>query len=227
MAETRTAGACAEAGADHRHVAGVVDDAFLLLEGGLVLLVDDDQAEVGERQEQRGAGADNHGRGAVGDGAPGGAAGARGQVGVPDGGGDAEAALEALQPLGGEGDFRQQHQRLAALAEAFGDGFQVDLGLAGAGDAVEQGDGEVARGDVLARRVAAADCWSGERVSPGWSGSGMAKGGATGRMRGDQQAGVGHASDHAGADAGGAGQVGGGAGFARRPGRPGPSGGPR
>ena len=66
---------------------------------------------------------------------------------MPDGGGDAEAALEAFQPLGGEGDLRQQDQGLAALAEAFGDCFQVDLGLAGAGDAVEQGDGELARGD--------------------------------------------------------------------------------
>ena len=49
----------AEARAHHGHVAGVVDDALLLLERGLVLLVDDDQAEVGERQEQRGAGADH------------------------------------------------------------------------------------------------------------------------------------------------------------------------
>ena len=33
--------------AHHRSIAGVVLDAFLLLEAGLVGLVDDDQAEVG------------------------------------------------------------------------------------------------------------------------------------------------------------------------------------
>jgi hypothetical protein len=90
---------------------------------------------------------------------------------MPDGGGDAEAALEAFQPLGGEGDFRQQDQGLAALAEAFGDGFQVDLGLAGAGDAIQQGDGELAGGDCLA-----------QGCSGGCSGSGMAKGGSMGRI---------------------------------------------
>ncbi len=70
---------------------------------------------------------------------------------MPDGGRDAEAALEAFQPLRGQRDFRQQDQRLAVLAQAFGDGFQVDLGLAGAGDAVQQGDREVAGSDGLAQ----------------------------------------------------------------------------
>ena len=36
----------------------MVDHAVLLLEGGLVLLIDHDQAEIGEGQEQRAAGAD-------------------------------------------------------------------------------------------------------------------------------------------------------------------------
>ena len=35
----------------HRHVAGVIDDAFILLVGRLVLLIDDDEAQVGEGQE--------------------------------------------------------------------------------------------------------------------------------------------------------------------------------
>ncbi len=116
-------GGVAQAGADHGHVAGVVDDAVLLLERGLVLLVDHHEAEVGERQEQRGAGADHHRGLAGGDRAPGEAAGARGEVGVPDGGSDAEARLEALQPLRRQRDLGQQHQRLAALAQALRDGF--------------------------------------------------------------------------------------------------------
>ena len=68
---------------------------------------------------------------------------------MPDGGRDAEAVFEAFQPLGGQRDFGQQDQRLAVLAQALGDGFQIDLGLAGAGDAVQQGDRKVAGGDRL------------------------------------------------------------------------------
>ena len=56
----------------------------------------------------------------------------------------AEAAAEAVEPLGGERDLRQQHQHLAPGLQGRGDGFQIDLGLAGAGDTVEQGDRVVA-----------------------------------------------------------------------------------
>ena len=59
-------GGVGQAGADDRHVAGVVDDAVFLLEGGLVLLVDHDQAEIGEGQEQGGARADDDRGGALG-----------------------------------------------------------------------------------------------------------------------------------------------------------------
>ena len=54
-------GGLGEACAHHRHVARVIDDAVLLLERGLVLLIDHHEAEIGERQEQRRAGADHHG----------------------------------------------------------------------------------------------------------------------------------------------------------------------
>ena len=45
--------------AHHRHVAGVVAHAVLLLVGGVVLLVDDDEPEIGIGQEQRRARADH------------------------------------------------------------------------------------------------------------------------------------------------------------------------
>jgi hypothetical protein len=205
-------GGGAEAGADHGHVACVVDDAFLLLEGGLVLFVDDDETEVGKGQEQRGAGADDDGGGAFGDGTPGGAAGARCEVGVPDSGGDAEAALEALQPLGGEGDLREHDERLAALAEGFRDGFQVGLGLAGAGYSVEQGDAECARGDGGAE-----DSGGGSLVGGEDGALVVGVGDREGRRRGEdggfQQPGIRHAADDAGAGAGGVRQLAGGAGF--------------
>ena len=85
----------AEIGAHDRHVSGVVDDAILLLEGAVVLLVDDDQAEPGERQEQRRAGPDHDLRATLRHGAPGRAALARPQVRVPLEGRGAEARLEA------------------------------------------------------------------------------------------------------------------------------------
>ncbi len=44
----------------HRHVAGVINHALLLLEGALVLLVHHQQPEIGEGQKQRRTGADHH-----------------------------------------------------------------------------------------------------------------------------------------------------------------------
>ena len=54
----------------------------------------------------------------------------------------AEAGAEAGQGLRRQSDLRHQHQRLLAAGEAVGDRVQVDLGLAAAGDAVEQQRGE-------------------------------------------------------------------------------------
>ena len=54
----------------------------------------------------------------------------------------AEARREAVHELAGERDLGQHDQRLAALLQRARDGLEVDLGLARAGDAVEQRDGE-------------------------------------------------------------------------------------
>ena len=53
--------------AHHRHVAGVIVHAVFLLVGGVVLFIDDDQAEIGIGQEQRRARADHDRDFAVGD----------------------------------------------------------------------------------------------------------------------------------------------------------------
>ena len=50
----------------------------------------------------------------------------------------AEALLEARRRLRRQRDLRHHHDRRASLGERLGDGPQVDLGLARAGDAVEQ-----------------------------------------------------------------------------------------
>ena len=49
-----------------------------------------------------------------------------------------KARTEAPHGLRGERDFGHQHDRLPALAQGFGDGAQVDFGLARAGHAVQQ-----------------------------------------------------------------------------------------
>jgi len=57
--------------AHHRHIAGVVAHAVLLLVGRIVLFIDHDQAEIGVRQKQRRARADYDADFAVGDRSPG------------------------------------------------------------------------------------------------------------------------------------------------------------
>ena len=52
--------------------------------------------------------------------------------------GGAVAPPEARQGLRRQGDLGHQHQYLAAAAEHIGDGAQVDLGLAAAGNAFKQ-----------------------------------------------------------------------------------------
>ena len=72
-----------EMAAHHRDVAGVILDAFLLLEARLMRFVDDDQPEVGVRQEQRRARADHDLGIAAGDRAPRPPALRGAQVGMP------------------------------------------------------------------------------------------------------------------------------------------------
>ena len=126
--------------AHHRHVAGVVAHAVLLLVGGVVLLIDDNQAEIGVGQEQRRARADHDGNFAIGDRAPGARAPARRQFRMPFRRADAEAGGESVEELRRQRDFRHQDQALPAAADRIGHRLEIDLGLARAGDAVEERD---------------------------------------------------------------------------------------
>ena len=137
----------------HRHVAGVVAHAVLLLVGGVVLLVDHDQPEIGIGQEQRRARADDDldvtGR----DRAPGARAQALRKLRVPLRRPHPEALGEAVEELRGQRDLRHQHQRLPSATDGLAHRLEIDLRLAGAGDAVEQRDRIAARGDDRAQRV--------------------------------------------------------------------------
>jgi hypothetical protein len=110
-----------------------------------VLLVDDDQAEVGEGQEEGRAGADDEAGLAGGGGLPEAPALAAADAGMPFGGPRAEAGGDAVEEGAGERDLGQQDQGLAAGAQAVGDGLEVDLGLARAGDAAQE-RGRIAAG---------------------------------------------------------------------------------
>ncbi len=199
-------GGALDRGAQHRHVAGVVERAVLLLVGAVVLLVDDDQAEVGEGQEERGAGADDEAGVAGGDRGPGPAAGGLRHAGVPLGGAGAEAGLDPVEELGGEGYLGEKDQGLAAAGQRLGDGFEIDLGLAGAGDALEERGGVGAGADRGAQRRRGFGLGGGERARLG-GGVEVGVGGVAGRGLAQEHALGFEAGDDRGRDAGEAGEL--------------------
>ena len=125
--------------AHHRRVAGVILDSVLLFEAGLVRLVDDDQAEASDRA---GTSAERAPTVTLASPAgdcrarPGGAL--RSEVRMPGDGRAAEPRFEAFEERLGQRDLGKEDERLLSLAQAFGDRFEIDFGLARAGDAVEQ-----------------------------------------------------------------------------------------
>ena len=137
--------------AHYQQIARRITQPLLLLVGAVVLLVDDDQAQIAKRQERRRARADHHRR----------QTGARAQPGLRAFGlrhgrvvaGDvrAEAPREAFAQLRRQTDFRRQHQHLLASSDHVSGAPQVQLGLAAAGDPLQQGDRE------FSLRVAAQD----------------------------------------------------------------------
>jgi len=144
-----------ELGAFDGNVAGVVAGDGVLLVAGFVFFVDDDQAQAGDGGKDGGAGADDDVGPAGADGVPLGVALGGGQAAVHDG--DAgESAAEAVDGLGGEGDFGQENDGLGAAVEGIGDGADVDFGFSAVGDAVEEGDAESAGVQLGADGVEAA-----------------------------------------------------------------------
>ena len=124
--------------AQDREVARRVAQPVLLLEGTVVLLVHDHEAERGHRQEHGRARADHHGH-LTGAGAqPGAGALAVGHGGVIARHGGAEAGGKTRGELGCQADLGHQHQHLLAGGDRIGSAAQVQLGLAAAGHAFQQ-----------------------------------------------------------------------------------------
>ena len=134
----------AKVGAHDGHITRLIVHAIVLLEAGVVLFVDDDEAEIGVRQVKRGAGADDDACLAGCNTAPGAAALGRREGRVPFDGSAAEAAMEAVEELARQRDLGQHDEGLVALLQRAGDGFEINFRLTRAGHAVEQRSGEVA-----------------------------------------------------------------------------------
>jgi hypothetical protein len=110
----------------------------ILLVGGLVLFVDDDDAKVLHGGEDGGTGADNDVGLAAAETLPFVVALAGGEGAMQDGHAVAETGLEAPDGERGERDLGDQDDGAAPAGEGLGQSLEVDLGLAAAGDAVEQ-----------------------------------------------------------------------------------------
>jgi len=112
-----------------------------------MLLVDDDEAKVLHRGEDTRARGDDDHRVSSADAAP-----LVGAFGVTEGAVEnGDAIAEAREELpgdgGGQGDLRDEKEGAASAGERGVDAVEVDLGLAGAGDTVEEKGFEAPRGD--------------------------------------------------------------------------------
>ena len=136
-----------EARAHHRHVAAVVARALVLLVRPVVLLVDDDQPEIGNRREHRGARSDDHPRVALPDAPPLVVPLPRRELAVQHGHRPPEARPRGPQEHRRQADLGDEDDRAAAPFERRLDGTEVDLRLAAAGHAVEQERAEHAAGE--------------------------------------------------------------------------------
>ena len=115
----------------------MVAEAVLLLVGNIVFLVHHDQAGGFERREHRRAGAEHRQPVTRPRLPPGAVAFAIGQSRMQHAH-PPEPRPHAGHQLRRKGDLRHQYQRLFAVGDATLGGFQVDLGFAAAGDAVQQ-----------------------------------------------------------------------------------------
>ena len=130
------------------HVPGVEPRRLLVLEAGLLLFVDDDQAEFRARREHRASRPDDDPLFASGKRRPGERPLHTRQAAV-DHGHVLESAGQTVDELGRERDFRDQENRLLATGEHIADRTNVNFGLAAAADAEQQhGAKRAARSDL-------------------------------------------------------------------------------
>jgi hypothetical protein len=134
---------------DHGEIAGVVPQAVVLLVGGVVLFIHDDQAKIPDRRKKSRSGADDQTDIAAAELFPLIIPRALGDAAVNDG--DLllrEPFTDAGKKLRREGDLRDKIDRAAAAPKNFIDGPEVHFGLAASRHAVEEAGGETPRGEA-------------------------------------------------------------------------------
>ncbi len=128
--------------AQHRapacHPAGVVAWRAIGLVAPVVLLVDDDQADVGQRRERRRSCSDHHARLAAKDPPPAVMALPRRQARVEHGELVADRGAEAVGELRDEAHLGHEHDRRPTGIDRLAHGREVDVGLARCGHPLEQ-----------------------------------------------------------------------------------------
>lgn len=134
-------GAFLKAAADNGEVAGVVLGWVFLLVSWFVFFIDNDESEIGKRGEDGRASSDNDTCFSGPDTVPFVEAFALGKVGVKNGNfidHFREAGFEALDGLGGEGDFGNKNNDILAEVECLLGGLKIDFGFSRSCDAVEK-----------------------------------------------------------------------------------------
>ena len=200
-------GAALEPGARQRHVAGVVVDGLLLLEAGIVLLVDDDQAEArssGRNRAERAPTTTSIAPSAISRQVR--RRCARGQRRVPHRRRRAEPTLEPAQPLGRERDLGQQDEHAAAGAQGRRPPPRNRPRSCRRPARRRAAPRRRRRGDQAAQLGGGRLPAAGSARRPGGPGSGRGQDGRSVSGHGCQQAVARHGLHHAGADAGGLGQ---------------------
>ena len=111
---------------------------FLLLVGRFVFLIHDDEAQVERRREQRAARANHHVHQAIADAPPLVEPLPLGEAMMQYGGAFGEPFVDQAHGLRRQRNLRHQVNRLLAQPDGVGNGPQIHLGFAAAGDAVQQ-----------------------------------------------------------------------------------------
>jgi len=190
---------------EHGHVAGVVGDAVVLLVGAFMFLIDNDEAQLFPWQEKSGAGADDYFCLAASNAAPDAFAFAGPQVGMPLGGLAGKAGFNAGDESSGERNFGKQQEYLPAGGESRRHGFEINLGLAGTGDAIKEHDPGAAGSDDSAKLLGSELLLLGQREATGVQ-VGQLESFMRGKRHDFQGPFLGHGFYHRGANAGGLGQ---------------------
>ena len=126
------------------HVAGVISRIAILFECALVFFIEHNQTQLRHRRKYRAASANHHLHFAAGDSLPMPVALRVAQMTVQHRH-PIEPGAKAFLGLGGEADFRHQHDRLPAIAHRLLNGLNVNLSFATAGHTVNE-NGFVPRG---------------------------------------------------------------------------------